>query len=95
MAVLNLSLDAFNMDPEAVSEAMQTIIKYVEEMEACTDFMTGKIESVNDQFASSNYDRITEALTECKGKLEKTREEFDELLASCKNLIEKINLIES
>jgi len=95
MAVLNLSLDAFNMDPEAVSESIQTIIKYVEEMEACTDFMTGKIESVNDQFASSNYDRITEALTECKGKLKKTKEEFDELLASCKNLIEKINLIES
>ena len=95
MAVLNLSLDAFNMNPDAVAESIQKIIKLVEEMENYTDFMTTKIESVNDQFASTNYDRITEALTQCKDKLEKTREEFGELFVSCNRLVEKIVTIES
>lgn len=94
MAILNLSLDAFNMDPEAVSEGMKKISDLIQEIEQNTDFMTKKIEAVHDLFASRNYDKITEALAECKTKLAKTQEELSELITSCNKLATKIQEIE-
>lgn len=93
MRVLNLSIDDFNMNPGAVSEELKRIISDVRAVEDATDFMVNKIEAVNDRFASRNYDRITDALNNCKRKLEKAREEFDALFESCDRLVEKVNII--
>lgn len=95
MATLNLSLDAFNMDPSAVADAMQDMVKLVQEIEEYTEFMTNKITAVNDQFASRNYDMIVDALNECKGKLQKASEELSDLVSSCNSLVEKIEAIEA
>ena len=95
MGVLDLSIDGFNMDIAAVSEALQSLLANIRAVEDATDFMMNKIDAVNDRFASRNYDRIAEALTSCKGKLARAREEFGELFASCDRLVEKIDRIES
>lgn len=94
MARLNLRLDAFYMDADAVSDEIKKVVRLVEQITQINDFMSRKITAVHDRFKSRNYDRITEALDSCKGKLEKAQEEFNELLDSCNQLSEKINNIE-
>ena len=93
MSKINLSLEAFEMDPNAVAESNKKIIALINEIDGYVEFMTQKITQVNDRFASKNYDRIVEALNNCKKKLEQAREEFNDLLYSCSQLAEKINII--
>lgn len=94
MAKLNLRLDAFNMDPDAVSDDIKKVVRLVEQITQINELMSRKIVAVHDRFKSRNYDRITEALDSCKEKLEDAQEEFEELLDSCRKLSDKINMIE-
>lgn len=93
MGKINLNLEAFEMNPTAVSESNKKIAGLVSEIDECIEFMINKITAVNDRFASKNYDRIMEALVNCKEKLGNAREELSDLLYNSEQLAEKIRII--